>query len=131
VSAIKALRAALAADITPLPWITAGPSFGDPLPRYTTAIVQDTDDDCAPDVVRLLVEERNEQEERDIAYIAAACNAAPELLAERDALRAALEGLMTGNVYKSFAGEPPAWHQKSIPRDADLTRARAALKERT
>ena len=30
---------------TPGPWIGAGPSFGDPLPRYTTEIVTDWEDE--------------------------------------------------------------------------------------
>lgn len=88
---IERLREALAAGPTPGPWITAGPSFGDPLPRHTTCIVQDTDDDCAPDVVRFMVEERDEQHETDAAYIAAADPATiAALLAawdEREALR--------------------------------------------
>jgi hypothetical protein len=85
---IERLREALSAGPTPGPWITAGLSFGDPLPRYTTCIVQDTDDDCAPDVVRFMVEERDEQHELDAAYIAAACNAAPFLLAAIERLTA-------------------------------------------
>ncbi len=30
---------------TPGPWIGAGPSFGDPLPRYTTSMVTAWEDD--------------------------------------------------------------------------------------
>ncbi len=87
---IQRLRDALAANPTPGPWITAGPSFGDPMPRYTTCIVQDTDDDCAPDVVRFMVEARDEQHELDAAFIAAACNAAPLLLDTIERLTAEL-----------------------------------------
>jgi hypothetical protein len=95
VSAIEALRAALAAGPTPGPWTLDRTCVLIPLDPHSWA-------------------EAYGGTPANAAYIAAACNAAPELLAEvdrltaeRDAMRAALEGLI------------------------DLTRARAALKERT
>jgi len=55
-------------------------------------------------------------------------HAAAELALKADACVEALRTLVAaGNEFKSFSGEPPAWHVKSIPRDADLTRAREAL----
>ena len=43
------------------------------------------------------------------------------------ALADALEGLMHGNVFKSFNGEPPEWHEKQIASSKNLTIAREAL----
>jgi hypothetical protein len=68
---LQVLRAALV-NVTPGPWITAGPSFGDSLPRYTDSIVRDTDDDECHDVCRFQMWDRGDQHEIDAAYIAAA-----------------------------------------------------------
>lgn len=53
---------------------------------------------------------------------------AAELAMKADACVEALRKLVeAGNEFKSFDGEAPAWHVKSIPLDADLNRAREAL----
>ena len=55
-------------------------------------------------------------------------HAAAELALKADACIEALRMLVaSGNGFKSFDGDTPAWHVKSIPRDADLNRAREAL----
>lgn len=54
-------------------------------------------------------------------------HAAAELAAKADACIEALRALLRGNEYRSISGDSPAWHMKSMPRDADLDRAREAL----
>ena len=58
-------------------------------------------------------------------------HAAAELALTADAgielLSTALRGLLSGCDYRSIGGDAPAWHMKSIPREADLDRARKAL----
>ena len=60
-----------------------------------------------------------------------ALRAAAELALKSDAcielLSTALLGLLSGCEYRSIGGDTPAWHAKSIPRVADLDRAREAL----
>jgi hypothetical protein len=62
---------------TPGPWIGAGPSFGDALPRFTTAILQDTPDDWTPEICFMPLLERDEEQEANANLIIAA----PDLLA--------------------------------------------------
>lgn len=55
-------------------------------------------------------------------------HAAAEQALKSDACIEALRALLkNGNEFKSFSGEAPTWHVKSIPRDADLNRARESL----
>ena len=54
-------------------------------------------------------------------------HAAAEQALKADACIEALRTLLAGNEYRSIAGDAPAWHMKSIPREADLDRAREAL----
>ena len=72
-----------------------------------------------------------EYSDRRHAYIFGhrdARHAAAELAMKADACIEALRMLVaSGNEFKSFDGDMPAWHVKSIPRDADLNRARGAL----
>ena len=84
---IKALREAIAAGPTDGPWITAGPSFGDPLPRFTNGIIRDTDDGDCEEVCRFDVRTTHCNEtEINAAYIAAA---SPDRIARLlDALKA-------------------------------------------
>ena len=71
---------------TPGPWIGAGPSFGDPLPRYTTSMVTEWEDE---DGYRTICEfgyaHHDEENEANAALIAALRNHAEELV--RDARR--------------------------------------------
>ena len=46
---IKAIRAAAEAA-TPGPWIAAGPSFGEPLPKYINCVLVENEDGDADDV---------------------------------------------------------------------------------
>jgi hypothetical protein len=87
---IKALREAIAAGPTDGPWITAGPSFGDPLPRFTNGIIRDTDDGDCEEVCRFDVRTTHCNEtEINAAYIAAASpDRIARLLAEVERLRA-------------------------------------------
>jgi hypothetical protein len=141
-SAIEALRAALAAGPTPGPFIAVG------------EVVESADDEV-PDLCSTSDRAEPwgfgpEQRVKDAAYIAAACNAATELLAEvdrltaeRDALRAALAELIEGAESMLCTcgvvwGETPEdsdththddWAEKFLSERLDA--ARAALKERT
>lgn len=54
-------------------------------------------------------------------------HAAAELALQADACIEALRALLQGNEYRPIGGDSPAWHMKSMPRDADLDRAREAL----
>ena len=69
---------------TPGPWIGAGPSFGDPLPRYTTSIVTEWADEYGDyaDICELPFHHHDDENEANALLIAAA----PDLLV---ALRAA------------------------------------------
>lgn len=51
---------------------------------------------------------------------------AAELALKADACIEALRFLMRGNVYKTIQGVS-AWHEKAMPNDSDLDRAREAL----
>jgi hypothetical protein len=63
---------------TPGPWIGAGPSFGDPLPRYTTSIVTEWEDDAEGciDICELPFRHHDDENEANARLIAAA----PDLL---------------------------------------------------
>ena len=63
---------------TPGPWIGAGPSFGDPFPRYTTSIVtkREDDDDGIVEICELPFHHRDDENEANARLIAAA----PDLL---------------------------------------------------
>ena len=72
---------------TPGPWTGAGPSFGDPLPRYTTEIVTEWegDDDDVICICELPFSHYDDENEANARLIAAA----PDLLA-------AMQGLLRG-----------------------------------
>jgi hypothetical protein len=72
---------------TPGPWIGAGPSFGDPLPRYTTDMVTEWEDDDghSPTICEFGYAHHDEENEANAALIAALRNHAEELV--RDARR--------------------------------------------
>ena len=63
---------------TPGPWIGAGPSFGDPLPRYTTEIITESEDENGEvrSICELPVAHYDDENEANAHLIAAA----PELL---------------------------------------------------
>jgi hypothetical protein len=63
---------------TPGPWIGAGPSFGDPLPRYTTSIVTEWEheDEGCIDICELPFHHHDDENEANARLIAAA----PDLL---------------------------------------------------
>jgi hypothetical protein len=63
---------------TPGPWIGAGPSFGDPLPRYTTSIVTEWEheDEGYIDICELPFHHHDDENEANARLIAAA----PDLL---------------------------------------------------
>ena len=71
---------------TPGPWIGAGPSFGDPFPRYTTSIVteREHDDEGIVEICELPFHHRDDENEANSRLIAAA----PDLL---EALREIVE----------------------------------------
>jgi len=72
---------------TPGPWIGAGPSFGDPLPRYTTCVVTEWEDDDGhtPTICQFGYDHHDEENEANAALIVALRNHAEELV--RDARR--------------------------------------------
>ena len=78
---------------TPGPWIGAGPSFGDPLPRYTTEIVTEWEDEDgeALSICELPFHHHDDENEANARLIAAA----PDLL---EALKAAEPYLRHANV---------------------------------
>lgn len=63
---------------TPGPWIGAGPSFGDPLPRYTTEIITESEDENGEvrSICELPVVHHDDENEANARLIAAA----PDLL---------------------------------------------------
>jgi hypothetical protein len=63
---------------TPGPWIGAGPSFGDPLPRYTTTIMTEWEhqDDGYIQICELPFHHHDDENEANARLIAAA----PDLL---------------------------------------------------
>lgn len=63
---------------TPGPWTGAGPSFGDPLPRYTTEIVTEWEDEDgeALSICELPFHHHDDENEANARLIAAA----PDLL---------------------------------------------------
>lgn len=75
----------MAADTrhTPGPWIGAGPSFGDPLPRYTTEIIAERVDGAdAVSICELPFAHHDDENEANARLIASA----PELLEALQAL---------------------------------------------
>lgn len=79
---------------TPGPWIGAGPSFGAPLPLYTTEIVTEAEDDDGEvrTICTMPPVEYDEENEANALLIAAApelLEALTEMLAEDDGGRAA------------------------------------------
>lgn len=87
---------------TPGPWIGAGPSFGDPLPRYTTEIVTEWEDEDGEvlSICTLPFNHHDDENEATARLIAAA----PDLL---EALSAMLEqfnyNTITGIVHDESA----------------------------
>lgn len=75
---------------TPGPWIGAGPSFGDPLPRYTTEIVTEYEgeDEEVRSICELPFAHHDDENEANARLIAAA----PELL---EALKEAINLIET------------------------------------
>ena len=84
----------MSAKHTPGPWIGAGPSFGDPLPRYTTEIVTEWEDEDgeALSICSLPFRHHDDENEANARLIAAA----PELL---EALKE-----LTGHINERFSG---------------------------
>ncbi len=79
---------------TPGPWIGAGPSFGDPLPRYTTSIMTEWEheDDGFIEICEFPFHHHDDENEANARLIAAA----PELL---EALQAIIDtGLSTSKI---------------------------------
>lgn len=75
---------------TPGPWIGCGPSFGDPLPRFTTEIVTDlTDDDGSYTICMFDFAHYDDENEANARLIAAA----PDLL---NALQNVLDMVASG-----------------------------------
>ena len=74
---------------TPGPWIGAGPSFGNPLPRYTTEIVTELEDedDGSVSICRLPFHHHDDENEANAHLIAAA----PDLLEACEALVSGLK----------------------------------------
>ena len=68
----------MSAKHTPGPWIGAGPSFGDPLPRYTTEIVTEWEDEDGEvlSICKLPFHHHDDENEANARLIAAA----PDLL---------------------------------------------------
>lgn len=93
---LAAIRDALKAGPTPGPWIGAGPSFGDPLPRYITEIVRDRDDgeECEETICDFPVAALEPENEAN-ALLISACNPAAmtAVLAYVDALQAENQAL--------------------------------------
>ncbi len=108
----EALRAALAAGPTPGPWMwDSDPIKGDPLNRVRFRVVA-----RGRTVTQCYYSSGDEQAEPDARLIAAACNAAPSLLAEldalkaeRDALRAALAASEAQAGPVAFSARPLEW----------------------
>ena len=89
---------------TPGPWIGAGPSYVDPLPKYINEIVADReDDDECKTICYMPVIDEDDETEANARLIAAA----PELY---DALRELLTDMVIaqGNMRKA-AKRDPAW----------------------
>ena len=99
---VERLREVLADDLhTPLPWIGAGPSYGQPLPMELTSVVTDTEPDSECDITIC-----RDAVTPDVELICAAVNAAPVLLAELDRLRAQVAAL---SAPAPAPAEPVAW----------------------
>ena len=82
---------------TPGPWIGAGPSFGDPLPRYTTSIMTEWEheDDGFIEICEFPFHHHDDENEANARLIAAA----PDLL---EALK-----LCEGNIKSLLASAHP------------------------
>lgn len=75
---------------TPGPWIGAGPSFGDPLPRYTDEIVTVEEDEHGgvETICRLPVNYRDPENEANARLIAAAPDMLDALIVAREFISA-------------------------------------------
>lgn len=84
---VRAIREALDLGPTPGPWIGAGPSFGDKLPRYTTEIVAERDDDEDCETICTMPLSHHDAENEANARLIEACNPAAiaALLAQLEA----------------------------------------------
>lgn len=87
---------------TPGPWIGAGPSFGDPLPRYTTVIVTEWEESDNLVICELPFNHHDDENEANARLIAAA----PELL---EALKALIENVGSCICYDESERECKAW----------------------
>jgi hypothetical protein len=90
---------------TPGPWIGAGPSFGDPLPRYTTSIMTEWEheDDGFIEICEFPFHHHDGENEANARLIAAA----PDLLE-------ALKGVL--KVERGSSGRIilEGWHEEAI-----------------
>jgi hypothetical protein len=103
---------------TPGPWIGAGPSFGDPLPRYTTEILTEWEDEHegSETICTLPFAHHDEQNEANALLI----SAAPDLL---EALEAFLRAPSVGSSGPGSA--------TIVVQDFNLRAARAAIAKAT
>ena len=71
-------------EATAGPWIGAGPSFGDPLPRYTTEIVTEwqSEEEESQTICLFGISHRDDENEANAHLIAALRNSARELIAD-------------------------------------------------
>jgi len=104
---------------TPGPWIGAGPSFGDPLPRYTTEIVTEweDEDDQRPVICTLPFRHYDHENEANARLIAAA----PELL---EALELAEKKLVRLHISLSLNEKAG---MRSADKDPAIQEIRAAI----
>lgn len=105
---------------TPGPWIGAGPSFGDPYPRYTTSIVteREDDDEGIVEICELPFHHRDDENEANARIIAAA----PDLLeAIKGLLESVTDAINAGDWKVDGACDP----------DIDIQRANAAIAKAT
>lgn len=113
-AALEALRAALAAGITPLPWA-----------QNECRLESEREHGWANDGW-IIAGFEGPDARANAAYIAAACNAAPELLAEVDRLKAERDALRA--VVREVVDYFDAPDEGCFSDEA-MERARAALKE--
>ena len=101
---------------TPGPWIGAGPSFGDPLPRYTTSIMTELEheDGGYIEICELPFHHHDDENEANARLIAAA----PDLLAVLSEFKIASD-----NQDNTFDGS--AWLDRV---DAAIAKATGAIK---
>ena len=108
---------------TPGPWIGAGPSFGDPLPRYTTEIITESEDENGEvrSICELPVAHHDDENEANARLIAAA----PELLSALAGMLAIVNDSQSVAGYH-LNGELEPWD--GFP---EIERARAAIAKAT